>query len=274
MGNVVDKLCERCHSNKQFSRGYCSGCYKFQIRNGVIIAKKRGKSPTILTDIQSDILIGSLLGDGFLSNRKNPTLRINRSIKDKDYLLWEYSIFKDYCDREPWITEKLDKETGKIYYGISFETRASQVFSKYRKEWYPNGEKLIPPDLMLKSRAIAIWFCDDGCILYLQYLKKDGEKSTMPYLKLATNGFSKNDVDLLSQLLSAKYNQDFPVAKSTTGYIINGYKNATEAIMNDISIFVPSSMCRKLTKWEKRKSRRKYILSGKYAGGKDTNESQ
>ena len=51
-----------------------------------------------LSQMQRSVIIGSLLGDGYLriiSGRRNAFLEINHSIKQKDYVDWKYAILKN-----------------------------------------------------------------------------------------------------------------------------------------------------------------------------------
>ena len=57
-----------------------------------------------LTEVQKSVVIGCLLGDGYLrqlKGRRNAFLEINHSYKQKDYVDWKYNILKDIVKSEP-----------------------------------------------------------------------------------------------------------------------------------------------------------------------------
>lgn len=54
-----------------------------------------------LTEEQKSILIGSLLGDGTLRKKKNTLLEINHSSKQREYVFWLCSKFREYVSTPP-----------------------------------------------------------------------------------------------------------------------------------------------------------------------------
>lgn len=240
MGNVDenDKKCKKCLKNNVFVREHCRKCYRKLCRTGEIKVKEKLLTPDKLTIKESDVLIGLLLGDGFLSNRKNSALRVNRSIKDEKYLLWQANCFSKFCATKPWRHDKKDLIRNKTYKGISFTTVGSNVFKIYRDKWYVNGIKIIPKDLIINNTIVAIWFCDDGCI----YKNKQGYLN----LKFATNGFKREEVEFLCNLLIKQYDAKFTYHKSGNGFVIKAAHYSTLKFIKSIKSFIPECMSRKL----------------------------
>jgi len=59
-----------------------------------------------LTQLQKSIIIGCILGDGYLRifpGRKNALMEINHSAKAKDYVDWKYSALKNVSGSPPKI---------------------------------------------------------------------------------------------------------------------------------------------------------------------------
>ena len=112
-----------------------------------------------LTQIQRSVIIGSLLGDGYvriLKGRKNAFLEINHSIKMKNYVDWKYEILKSIVISPP----KLRKGNGnRVAY--RFFTRQHPEITELFKLFYKNGKKVIP-DFKLDPISLAIWYMDDG----------------------------------------------------------------------------------------------------------------
>jgi|ERR1700678_2270770 len=67
------------------------------------------------TDLK-EIITGLMLGDLFAEKRNpnsNTRLQFKQSIKNKVYIDYLYSIFKEYCNSEPKETSSLDKQVKK-----------------------------------------------------------------------------------------------------------------------------------------------------------------
>lgn len=113
-----------------------------------------------LSKIQKVVLIGTLLGDGYLErNGNNYRLQINHSLKQKDYVDWFYQIFKNLTRSEPRII-------GRNKTNYRFRTITTTTFSRYHSLFYPNGRTKIVPNkikqLLINPLALAVWFMDDG----------------------------------------------------------------------------------------------------------------
>ena len=135
-----------------------------------------------LTQLQKSVLIGSLLGDGYLRivpERKNAFLEVNHSIKEKEYVDWKFKIFRNICISEPKMRSGKD---GRIAY--RFFTKQHSELTKFHKIFYRNGQKVIPSNLQLNPIILSVWFMDDGsrCSdsdFYLnsqEFIKEDQEK--------------------------------------------------------------------------------------------------
>ena len=135
-----------------------------------------------LTQLQKSVLIGSLLGDGYLRivpGRKNAFLEVNHSLKVKEYVDWKFQIFRNICISKPKM--RSGKE-GRMAY--RFFTKQHPEFTEFHKIFYRNGRKIIPANLKLNPIILSVWFMDDGsrCSdsnFYLnsqEFAKKDQEK--------------------------------------------------------------------------------------------------
>lgn len=212
-----------------------------------------------LTDYQREILIGSLLGDGCLElgvNSKNPCLRISRSRKDKPYLLWQAEIFNNFLT-EFSIRDKntFDERTQKIYQGVSLRTECNPVFLPYYKEWYKynytsgHNTKILPSNLLLTPTIIAIWIADDGNIITYE-----GKRSYSLNLKIATHGFSEQEVIKLKFLLEERYNFKFAIYQDDGKFFIRLNKGAnTKILLQDIDSAWVFPLERKSSTWRNNK---------------------
>ena len=113
-----------------------------------------------VTDRQKDILIGCVLGDAYIAQLGK--IRIEHSIKQKDYVFWKYKELKSlaYPSLPRELTHKI-KITSKEYQSIFFDLR--QYFRSWRSIFYKEKKKIFPKDLLLSPLSIAVWYMDDGC---------------------------------------------------------------------------------------------------------------
>jgi len=257
--NILIK-CSECPTmfiSRRASQTKCKKCHTRLYDAGLLPLKSI--LPETFTEIQQEIFNGLMLGDGSLNKTKKEThysnLIVVRQAQDLDYLLWQQELLKEFyaINSKPIYfahksKDKKDKTKFKTHYYYRLITRAGVIFSNYRKIWYPNGKKIIPPNLILTPLTIAVWLADDGSITY-------GRNKETLKITLCTHGFSKNDVEKIALSLSKRYNEHFRVyMEHREGYdrpypIIHGANAATRTLLNDIDSAFPISMSRKSDIW-------------------------
>lgn len=164
---------------------------------------------TDLTDREKAILLGSALGDGTFVKRKNSyRIRICHSVKQGDYTRWMHKELSRLCSDESTISIRTDNkgyQTEEFYleaqpymetlYHMFYKktTNSNQEPScesedeKYRKTITPELVETLPDDGVL----LAVWFMDDGSV------RNDAFSG-----KLATEGFTKEENELLCLYLA------------------------------------------------------------------------
>lgn len=149
-----------------------------------------------LNNAQKEIIVGCVLGDLHIeqtNNKQTARLVFEYSIKQKEYVLHLYNIFKNFVPGEIKIRER---QNGiKL---IGFKTKYDGVFRFYRHQFYnSNGKKIIPKILnkILTPKSIAYWFMDDGS------LKSKQSKGII----LNTHNFSKTEIETLCFILNEKF---------------------------------------------------------------------
>ncbi|MGB9743581.1 MAG: LAGLIDADG endonuclease [Minisyncoccales bacterium] len=119
-----------------------------------------GNTVGSLTHFQKSVIIGCILGDGYLRKlpgRKNAFLEVNHSIKAKEYVFWKYSLLKNICLSKPTI-RKIDLTR----VAIRFFTRQHPEITKLYEKFYQDGKKVIPVGFKLDPISLAVWYMDDG----------------------------------------------------------------------------------------------------------------
>lgn len=159
-----------------------------------------GNTVGSLTKYQKSLIIGTILGDGYLriiSGRKDAFLEINHSFSQKEYVDWKFKKLKNICVSSP----KMRKSNGKRV-AYRFYTKQYPEFTELYKNFYRGGKKIIPDNLKeINDITLSVWFMDDG--------SKCGNSN----FYLNTQQFNKEyQIRLLSILdklgLKAKLNRD------------------------------------------------------------------
>ena len=149
-----------------------------------------------LTEIQEQMILGSLLGDlsiGKTKLQKNANLYIVHSIKQEEYFMKKVEILGDFMGSYKLYTPSPDKRTGKIYKTWRGNSKAHKVFNSIYDILYVNNTKIITQEYLNRINhpiALAYWFMDDGTF-----------RGT-----LSTHCFSEQEVDLLITWLYHKWN--------------------------------------------------------------------
>ena len=113
-----------------------------------------------LTQTQRSLIIGTILGDGYLRivpKRKNAFLEINHSVKQRAYVEWKYNILRSIVKSAP----KLRNGNGHRI-ACRFFTRFLPEITEIHKTFYTNKKKIIPDNLIIDPIGLAVWYMDDG----------------------------------------------------------------------------------------------------------------
>lgn len=121
-----------------------------------------------LTKRQKAIIIGTVLGDGYLqkTGAKNARLRLEHSIKQKDYLLWKVvQINKRLFRGKPSHLTRTHPHSRKVYRYVRYQSNSTPILGKLREKFYQDGQKIIPEELsrlLTQTLGLAVWYMDDG----------------------------------------------------------------------------------------------------------------
>lgn len=151
-----------------------------------------------LTNEQKSVIIGTLLGDGCMELRKkNPRLRIDHAMAQKEYVFWKYDIFKNIATREPHILYETDKRSNVVGVRWYFSTRALTELHLYYALFYQDKKKIIREALLhyfIHPRSLAVWLMDDG------YKRNDCDA-----IRLSTDCFSYEEQKILQWCLEKNF---------------------------------------------------------------------
>jgi hypothetical protein len=177
-----------------------------------------------LTQIQTDIINGSMLGDLHAEKRNingYTRLQFRYSSKYTEYINHLFSIFKDFSGSPPINLSYYDSRPNRAetYHSIKFQTLSLPCFNIFREIYYnKEGVKIIPLNYydLLTPIGLAHWIMDDG-----YYSSSTGG------FYLCTESFTLIENELLAKILFDKFNLEARVHKTTNGtriYIISDSK--------------------------------------------------
>lgn len=155
---------------------------------------------TKFTEKLFHISIGVLLGDASIQKNTSKTqtkyrLKFLQSAKHKDYVYHLHTEFKDYVLSAPHFDSKRNTYSFQTVFHPDFNKLADIFLDK-------NGKKIINcffEENPISPISLAYWFMDDGGLL--SYNKDYVRKG----LVINTQGFTVNQVQLLSQNLNKAY---------------------------------------------------------------------
>ncbi len=148
-----------------------------------------------LTKTQKAIIYGLVLGDGYLqaTGKKNARLRLECGAKNKFYLDWLYEQLSNLFAHKPKKITRRHPLNQRIYHYYRLQSHSSPFLGKLRRQFYPEGKKIIPPNIkkLLKlNLTLAVWYMDDGywyerdksAHIYLPRLKENDQKRLLEAL--------------------------------------------------------------------------------------------
>jgi len=159
----------------------------------------RNKQTATLTYEESQVIVGSLLGDGYIFRGKNSQkttyLILEQGIKQLNYLWWKGLKLKRL---EPKFYQYYAYSPVKKRYSTINQVRTPSMYmigDLIPHLYSPTGGKFIDPEFLeyVDPLALAIWFMDDG--------SKGPSGGT-----LATQSFSTSDNIIIRDFLKTKFN--------------------------------------------------------------------
>jgi len=166
-----------------------------------------------ISSFERDIIVGSVLGDGYLqrTGRKNARLRFEHGAKQKEYLQWKVAMLKKFFQGKPTYLERRHPLTQRVYKYWRHQSQSLPYLGKLQKIFYRNGVKMIPENLekWLTPLCFAVWYMDDG-----YYYAKD--KNAYIYLGNVT----EREAELVRDSLMKRFGLKVRVYRKKKGYAI------------------------------------------------------
>ena len=165
-----------------------------------------------LTNIEEAILLGTLLGDGFLQKRaKKARLRICHSYKQKEYVDWKYNQLQRLCER----THPPKKENRQFGTTYSFATQTEKSFIKYHSLFYEKVSLIKPYRYRKKIDSQLLEYIKDPLSLAVWWLDDGSARLDSRSGRLATHSFCLDEQKILKHILF----QNFQIHSQIVRYI-------------------------------------------------------
>ena len=189
------------------------------------------------------IIIGSILGDGFLTplTKREKLSRLWFKYDDKrySYLKWLHQKLK------PIGVDPIKKK--KNYTQHYFLTHSLKELGMLRKQFYPNGKKIIPKDIfsvLVHPLSLAVWYMDDGNLDF-----RDRYHCNATF---ATYGFSEKECRTLVEVLQKNFGIASRIHQTTMRnkvyYRLYILSRSTDVFMGLIRPYMHSCFAYKLKK--------------------------
>lgn len=183
-------------ANSAYMLEICKGCDLINI--GFLYRQSAGKSVIIynvdLSQLQKDIIVGTLLGDGSLEHDKFKAsrLQIKQAKIKKEYVIWLYERLANLVKTPP----KQKSDTLQWY----FSTRSLRSLEEFRNIFYKNRRKIVPRSIRILLNSpvsLAVWFMDDGSLDYR-------ERSHYSF-SISVDDFTVEETKLLQEALKRNF---------------------------------------------------------------------
>ena len=138
-----------------------------------------------LSKRQRSIVVGSLLGDGYLvQTTRGYAFRVNHSPHQKRLVDWKYRELESFTNSGP-------RKSGNCYY---FRTVIHPTFADLRRSFYDDSRKILPELISdwIDELSLAVWIMDDG--------SRDANG-----IRINTQSFSLVENEMLADILRAKF---------------------------------------------------------------------
>lgn len=140
-----------------------------------------------------EILIGTLLGDGFLEqNGRHKRFVCVHSSKQQEYVTWKFNLLRQLTQCRLDYKKRQDSRNNKTYSYVQLRSVSSPIWDEFYDLFYRDKRRIIPGDLpkIISARILAVWIMDDG------YRRSDCNA-----MRLNTQGYSYQDQQVVRQSL-------------------------------------------------------------------------
>lgn len=162
-----------------------------------------------LTQLESNIIVGSILGDGnltFSPRGRNAYYREHFSIKQKEYREWKISSIKS-------LKFRIENE-------CHLKSPSHPVFTEFYEKFYIDGIKTITEEnikLLSHPIGLACLYMDDGTLVIDSSKKVIKKVNLFPRIAIYTQSFSREENIILMNHLKKRFGVILKIKKVKNG---------------------------------------------------------
>lgn len=206
----------------------------FWKKNGKLPSEKRQAPRVEPTQLEKEVIFGTMLGDGSLrlpEKAKNSSGKIEHGLKQEKYVKYKYKFLKRLSTKLYYYTRPYFRKPETNQESVYFTLKTNPALTEIYHNFYKNNKKVIPEDLsLLTPLALAMLYMDDG------------SKTQCGYL-ICTNCFTVEDVNRLRKYLRDIYDLETTINKQHMIYI----RSCSKELFKQIVLpFMHKSMLYKL----------------------------
>ena len=193
-------------------------------------AKKAFADDYKMTEEETSIFIGCLLGDGSLSYGKQtrfPAFKFSHCTAQEEYFMWKYNKLKN-------ILSSYGKYMGSGGFGApgdyKFQCTGKHLscLTDYHKQFYIEGVKKLPIDVITRdftNLSLYTWYMDDGS------KDKNGNGSHI----MSTYCFERENLAEFTDFLKAKFDLHFNIKTDKCLYLQHKSNSTFREILRNIN---------------------------------------
>jgi hypothetical protein len=194
-----------------------------------------------MTNIERNIIIGSLLGDGSLAlygRSKNAYYREHGCTKQVPYRKWKAERLKN-----------LDFKLLTTCKNPQLRSPSNKIYTELYNLFYKNREKIITPEniiLLNHPIGLACLYMDDGSLVIDSSKRKNGSIYIFPRISIYTLNFSKYENSILQNYISKTFNVNTKLKERKDGkhFLLEiNRRNDIVSFINTVSPFVEEIPC-------------------------------
>ena len=194
---------------------------------------------------EMNLIIGTILGDATLTKSRNSRqtacLRFSHSMKQLDYCQHKSEALQKYSRRGVTTPTYFVKSRNTLYQSARFSTMYTKEFYDLYKWFYPDDKKRIPKNIgkFLNRQTMAYWHMDDGGITK-RIEKRDHRIDYKRFeITLHTNGFLKEDIELLAKAIHDSCDIRFTLKKVDYGKHYVLHTKSRKEVQNFVALIRP-----------------------------------
>lgn len=194
-----------------------------------------------MTNIEKNIIIGSLLGDGSLAlygRSKNAYYREHGCTKQVPYRKWKAERLKN-----------LDFKLLTTCKNPQLRSPSNKIYTELYNLFYKNREKIITPEniiLLNHPIGLACLYMDDGSLVIDSSKRKNGSIYIFPRISIYTLNFSKYENIILQNHISKAFNVNTKLKERKDGkhFLLEiNKRNDIVKFINTVSPFIEEVPC-------------------------------